>query len=331
MHKKIGGDEEPRSYPKVGLVVGVTGIVGNSLAEILPLSDAPGGPWNEDHPIDYVQCDLFDPDDTQAKLSQLTDHPRLLRHLGQPRHRGRELRRQRRHAPRLVPNAPNLRHICLQAGGQALCGPVRVYRQDPGPRPTFHGRPAQTGRAQFLLHFGRHPPLGRGREESGPDLARTPPCASTRAGSCGSRGPRRRGGLRGGFGPGFDRGAADMGGGGPVRSKRGDVFRWKQLWKALAEQFGIEDYGFEEGEGVRLAELMKEKGPVWYVIARESELEVTKLEEVGVWWFADLVLGMESLLDGMNKSEEHGFLGFRNSVKSFVYWIQKMKAYKIVP
>ena len=112
----------------------------------------------------------------------------------------------------------------------------------------------------------------------------------------------------------------------------GDVFKWKHLWKELAEQFGIEDYGFEEkGEEMRLGELMKEKGDVWDEIVRENGLEKTKLEEVGVWWFADLVLGMEPLLDSMNKSKEHGFLGFRNSKKSFIYWIDKMKAYKIVP
>ncbi|KAK2664925.1 hypothetical protein Ddye_003499 [Dipteronia dyeriana] len=28
----------------------------------------------------------------------------------------------------------------------------------------------------------------------------------------------------------------------------GDVFKWKHLWKVLAEQFGIENYGFEERE-----------------------------------------------------------------------------------
>jgi len=33
----------------------------------------------------------------------------------------------------------------------------------------------------------------------------------------------------------------------------------------------------------------------------------------------------------MNKSKEHGFLGFRNSKNSFIAWIDKMKFCKIVP
>ncbi|CAN6685445.1 unnamed protein product [Malus baccata var. baccata] len=94
----------------------------------------------------------------------------------------------------------------------------------------------------------------------------------------------------------------------------GDVFKWKHFWEVLAEQFGIEEYGFDKEESgrLRLVEMMEGK-------------------EVAVWWFADFVLGGEALSDSMNKSKEHGFLGFRNSKKSFISWIKKMKAYKIVP
>jgi hypothetical protein len=37
------------------------------------------------------------------------------------------------------------------------------------------------------------------------------------------------------------------------------------------------------------------------------------------------------VLDSMNKAKEHGFLGFRNSKNSFISWIDKTKASKIVP
>ncbi|WJX41455.1 NineTeen Complex (NTC) component [Trifolium repens] len=40
--KKLEEDGTPGSIENVALVVGVTGIVGNSLAEILPLADTPG-------------------------------------------------------------------------------------------------------------------------------------------------------------------------------------------------------------------------------------------------------------------------------------------------
>ncbi|CAB4266246.1 unnamed protein product [Prunus armeniaca] len=75
---------------------------------------------------------------------------------------------------------------------------------------------------------------------------------------------------------------------------------------------------------------MKEKEGVWEEIVRENQLEPTKLEEIG-WWLLDLFFSGEGLITSMNKSKEHGFLGFRNSKKSFVSWIDKNKAFKIVP
>jgi hypothetical protein len=112
----------------------------------------------------------------------------------------------------------------------------------------------------------------------------------------------------------------------------GDVFKWKHLWKVLADKFGIEDYEFEEeGSELRLTEMMKDKGGVWEEIVRENRLLNTKLEDVGDWWFADFMMRVEGVLDNMNKAKEHGFLGFRNSKNSFISWIDKTKAYKIVP
>jgi hypothetical protein len=99
----------------------------------------------------------------------------------------------------------------------------------------------------------------------------------------------------------------------------------------LAECFEIDEYEFKAGATVRLVETMKDKGGVWEDIVRKNELQPTKLEEVGLWWFADAVLSGGDFVDSMNKSKGHGFLGFRNSKNSFVAWINKMKVNKIVP
>lgn len=112
----------------------------------------------------------------------------------------------------------------------------------------------------------------------------------------------------------------------------GDLFRWKHIWRALAEQFEIEWCEDEEGdERVSLAEMMRDKGGVWDEIVRENGLVETKLEEIGCWWYLDVLLGAESNFDSMNKSKEHGFVGFRNTKASFVSWVDKMRAHKIVP
>ncbi|XP_034203919.1 3-oxo-Delta(4,5)-steroid 5-beta-reductase-like [Prunus dulcis] len=97
----------------------------------------------------------------------------------------------------------------------------------------------------------------------------------------------------------------------------------------LAEEFEIEEYGFDEG--FSLVEMMRDKGGVWEEIVGENQLRHAKLEEVGLWEVVEVVLGGGAQLSSMNKNKEHGFCGFRNSRNSFVYWIDKMKAHKIVP
>ncbi|KAL6893451.1 hypothetical protein ACP4OV_007549 [Aristida adscensionis] len=116
----------------------------------------------------------------------------------------------------------------------------------------------------------------------------------------------------------------------------GDLYKWKQLWPILAGRFGLEWTGFQGEENrFSVSEAMAGKEAVWTEIVRENDLVATQLHEVANWWLID-VLGDEyglkrEILDSMNKSKEHGFLGFRNTIKSFDSWIDKMEAYKIVP
>ncbi|PKI42611.1 hypothetical protein CRG98_036993 [Punica granatum] len=138
--KKFEEDDAPKSFQSVGLVVGVTGIVGNSLAEILPLADTPGGPWkvygvarrprpswNADHPVEYIQCDISDPQDAESKLSVLTDvthifyvtWTNLIAEVENCEVNGRMLRNVLR---AVLPNAPNLCHVCLQTGQKHYIG-----------------------------------------------------------------------------------------------------------------------------------------------------------------------------------------------------------------
>ncbi|RXH72838.1 hypothetical protein DVH24_012522 [Malus domestica] len=141
---------EPQS---VGLVIGVMGIVGNSLAEILPLHDTPGGPWkvygvarrprpnwSADHPVDYIQCDISDPEDVQTKLSGLTDVTHIFSVTWTSR--ATELENCEANGAMLrnvlsvvIPAAPNLRHISLQTGTKHYIGPFesigKIAAHDP--------------------------------------------------------------------------------------------------------------------------------------------------------------------------------------------------------
>ncbi|XAR52896.1 3-oxo-5-beta-steroid 4-dehydrogenase [Bertholletia excelsa] len=261
----------------------------------------------------------------------------------------------------VIPNAPNLRHICLQTGRKHYVGSFefiasgKVTPHDPPfheelPRldcPNFYYTLEdilfeEVGKKEGLTWSIHRPSMIFGFSPY--SLMNIVGTLSVYAAICKHEGvPLRFPGNREAWEGYSDASDADLIAEHQIwaavdpyakneafNCSNGDVFKWKHLWQVLAEQFGVE-CGEYEGENLKLEEMMREKGPVWEEMVREYGLTPTRLEEVGNWWFVDVVLSAAAMLDTMNKSKEHGFLGFRNSKNSFVAWIDKMKAYRIVP
>ncbi|NP_001311571.1 3-oxo-Delta(4,5)-steroid 5-beta-reductase-like [Nicotiana tabacum] len=376
--KKFEEDDAPPKYQSVALIIGVTGIVGNSLAEILPLADTPGGPWkvyglarrprpswNADHPIDYIQCDISNPEDTQSKLSLLTDVTHVFYVTWASRSTEVENceingKMFQNVVSVVIPNCPNLRHICLQTGRKHYLGPFELYGKLVAHDSPFHEDLPRLDAPNFYytledvlfkevekkegLTWSVHRP-GVIFGFSPYSLMNIVGTLCVYAAICKHEGlPLKFPGVKAAWDGYSDCSDADLIAEHQIWAavdpyakneafnvSNGDVFKWKHFWKVLAEQFGVEAAEFDEENRCTLVEMMKDKGPVWDEIVKENGLTPTKLEDVGVWWFVDLMLAGDCRLDTMNKSKEHGFLGFRNSQKAFISWIDKVKAYKVVP
>nr|AFZ42257.2 putative progesterone 5-beta-reductase [Thymus serpyllum] len=376
--KKLEVDDAPPNYQSVALVVGVTGIVGNSLAEILPLSDTPGGPWkvygvarrprpawNEDHPITYIRCDVSDSGDAKEKLSPLTDVTNIFyvtwtnksTEAENCEANGKMLKNV---LDALIPNCPNLKHICLLTGRKHYTGPFESIGKIQSHDPPFTEDLPRLDCLNFYYtledilfeEVQKKEGLTWSVHRPGCIFGFSPYSMMNLVGTlcvyaaiCKHEGSVLRfPGCKVAWDGYYDCSDADLIAEHQIWAavdpyakneafnvSNGDVFKWKHFWKVLAEQFGVECGEYEEGNEVKLQDLMKDKGPVWDEIVRENGLSPTKLEDVGIWWFSDLCLGNGSALDTMNKSKEHGFLGFRNSKNSFISWIDRVKAFKIVP
>ncbi|KAF5180303.1 Delta-4,5-steroid 5-beta-reductase [Thalictrum thalictroides] len=375
--KKFEEDEVPTKYQSVGLIIGVTGIVGNSLAEILPLSDTPGGPWkvygvarrprptwNGDHRIEYIQCDIGNQEETMSKLSPLIDVTNIFyvswaacaTEAENCEVNGRMFRNV---LQAVIPNAPNLQHICLQTGTKHYIGPFESLGKIVAHDPPFHEDLPRLDCPNFYYtqedilfeEIAKKEGLTWSVHRPGTIFGFSPNSMMNVIGTlcvyatiCKHEGKKLQfPGTRAVFEGYSEVSDADLiaehqiwASVDPYAKKEAfnctnaDVFKWKHLWKVLGEQFGVECAEFEEG--LSLQEMMKDKGPVWDEIVKEKELYPTKLEEIGDWWFVDAIFSpKETLVSSMNKSKEHGFLGFRNSTTAFVSWIDKTKSYKIVP
>ncbi|KAK8988843.1 hypothetical protein V6N11_030217 [Hibiscus sabdariffa] len=348
-------------------------------AEILPLSDTPGGPWkvygvarrprpswNADHPIEYIQCDVSDPKDTESKLSQLTDVTHIfyvswIHRSSEPENCEINGAMLRNVLCSVVPNAPQLRHICLQTGSKHYVGPFELLGEiQPHDPPCTEDLPRlntsnfyytqedilfeEMEKKEGLTWSVHRPNIIFGFSPY--SLMNLVGTLCVYAAICKHEGkPLLFPGSKAAWNCYTEASDADLIAEQQIWAavhpyakneafnlSNGNVFKWKHLWGVLAEHFGIEQFGLVEGENRGLEETMKWKESVWEEIVKQKRLQKTKLQEVGHWWFADLILWLEApALISMNKSREHGFLGFRDSRNSFVTWIHKMKAYKIVP
>ncbi|XP_065869631.1 (S)-8-oxocitronellyl enol synthase CYC2-like [Euphorbia lathyris] len=368
-----------KRYQSVALIIGVTGIIGNSLVEILPLEDTPGGPWKvygvarrpqpiwqAGHPIEYVQCDVSNEEETLEKLSTFRD----ITHIFYVAWASKATEAEnceingsmlRNVLKAVIPNAENLQHISLVTGIKQYCGPFESFGKiQPHECPWHEDLPrldavnfyhtledilfAETTKRERLTWSIHRPGVIFGFSPS--SLINVVCTLCVYATICKHQGlplifPGNRATWEGYWfvsdadliaeqqiWAAVDPNAKNE----AFNCCNGDVFKWKHLWKVLAEQFKIENYGFEEDDKrLSLGQMMENMGPVWDQIVEEKHLLATEIEKVGAWWLAEITFIGADFFASTNKSKEHGFFGFRNTEKSFIHWIHKMKSHGIVP
>ncbi|KAG0610702.1 hypothetical protein M758_7G085000 [Ceratodon purpureus] len=378
--KHVGGGhhaEGESGEQKVALILGVTGIVGNYLADLLAKPDAPGGPWKvygvarRPRPewipssVEYLQVDLLDREQTLAKVGALKD----VTHMfwvswvqGKTEKENIDLNGRLLQNPvdALLENAKNFQHIVLQTGGKQYTGPFELagkikpyeapFVEDVPRLPydqfyhtqediVFDAVKRSGGRLSYSIH---RPTVIFGFAAG--NLMNMVGTLAVYALICNQEGKKL-------CWPGndftykrlFDASDAELIAEQEIwaccepaaknqafNTSNGDVFKWKKLWQILADRFGME-VEFT-GKGAKLDDLMKGKDAVWDEVVKKYNLQHVKLNDIGHWWFADLLLNqVDENVSNMNKSRELGYHGWRNTEKSFTDVLDKMKANNLIP
>ncbi|KAG9459603.1 hypothetical protein H6P81_004111 [Aristolochia fimbriata] len=315
----MASETETESVKSVALIVGVTGIVGFSLAEAMRKPTAPGGPWRiygaarRERPewfpsslLDgFIQLDALDRDDTVAKLSPIahrvthlfwvavsimTGTKHYMGPIGDPKYAGKlgsvdapwREDTPRRHFPNFYYALEDI--VALEKFLHLVCryegsSPFRF----PGTRYAWE-------------HFCDASDAGLLADQQ--LWVATTDAAKNQAFNC----------------------------------TNGDVFAWKSFWRVVAEALKVEFVDSYE-EGFDLVEAMKEKGPVWDAIVKEHGLFETKMEELLTCFrAASIVLkfGFQHVCS-MNKSREFGFLASVDTLKSIPVWIERMREMNLIP
>jgi nucleoside-diphosphate-sugar epimerase len=111
----------------------------------------------------------------------------------------------------------------------------------------------------------------------------------------------------------------------------GDYFRWRNMWKSIADYFGIDAAPYP-GHETPLATMLADVGADWAAIAKKYKLRKAPLEQVAPWWHVDADLGRtQECVTDMSRSRELGFLEYRRTWTSFETLFDRLREEKIIP
>ncbi|TLX55599.1 NAD-dependent dehydratase [Stutzerimonas nosocomialis] len=112
----------------------------------------------------------------------------------------------------------------------------------------------------------------------------------------------------------------------------GDVFRWRWMWGEIAAFFGLDAAPFPE-QPMPLEACLKDAAPEqWRAIAQKHGLREPDVDRLASWWHTDADLGREiECLNDMTKSRELGFLGYHDSRASFLELFTRLRAQRLIP
>jgi len=111
----------------------------------------------------------------------------------------------------------------------------------------------------------------------------------------------------------------------------GDVFRWRQMWRRVAEGLGVEPADYP-GSPTPLAGRMGHADDVWADLVRHHDLADFTASRLASWWHTDADLGREvETFADMSKSRSLGFLDFQDSSRSFLDLFDTLRAQRVIP
>lgn len=109
----------------------------------------------------------------------------------------------------------------------------------------------------------------------------------------------------------------------------GDLFRWSNFWPRLAAYFDMEVGSRQQ---VRLADMMRDKGPVWDRLVAEHGLRPIAYEQIASWAYGDFVFSAGyDIISSTLKARQYGFHEAVDSEAMFLRLFDELRAQRVIP
>lgn len=109
----------------------------------------------------------------------------------------------------------------------------------------------------------------------------------------------------------------------------GDVFRWCQVWEAIAKWFDM-DVG--EVQTLPLAHYMADKGALWRSLVQKHGLQPIPYEKLAAWGFGDFIFRCDwDVISSTTKIRQAGFHDVVDSTQMFLDLLAQLRARRVIP
>lgn len=109
----------------------------------------------------------------------------------------------------------------------------------------------------------------------------------------------------------------------------GDLFRWQQLWKAIADYF---DMPIAPPQTLPLTTYMADKGPLWQALVARHGLQPVAYEQLAAWGFGDFIFRCDwDVISSTTKIRRAGFHDCMDSTAMFLRLFDQFRARKLIP
>jgi len=109
----------------------------------------------------------------------------------------------------------------------------------------------------------------------------------------------------------------------------GDVFRWRQLWEAVARWFDME---VGEPQTIPLATYMSDKGALWHSLTERHGLQPIPYEQLAAWAFGDFIFRCDwDVISSTTRIRQAGFHDVVDSTEMFLRLFEQLRAQRVIP
>lgn len=115
----------------------------------------------------------------------------------------------------------------------------------------------------------------------------------------------------------------------PFNVTNGDIFRWRDLWPAIADYFEME---MAQPQKIDLVHMMADKGPLWEGLTRDHGLASIPYKDLVKWSYGNFVFTPEyDIVSSMTKARKCGFTEVADSREMFLSQFNELRKNKIIP